>query len=648
MKRCLNCMKTYRDEFEVCPHCGYVEGTPPKEIYFLKPGSILRNRFIIGTSVGAGGFGITYRAWDQELDKMVAIKEFFPIQYAHRAPGKTSINVLKNHSEDFEKDLGRFLEEARIMAKFSGHPNIVNVHGFFKENNTAYINMEFLEGQTFKDYIKQQGGKLTVESAVSVTVALLGALKAIHKEKIIHRDISPDNVFICTGGSVQMKLIDFGAARLSKEDPAKYTVLLKPGYAPPEQYQTRSIQGAFTDIYAVGAMLYRCVTGKRPCESTDRLEKDELQAPMELNPEVDETLNNAIMRAMAIQPELRFQTDDEFINALQPSAKGKVRGVEEELKRRRKKRGFRIAAATLLLVAAGGVSFWAINEQRKETALAPTQIEVWMSVPDETIPGAWTDEQYQEMFKSALEEFNGEYNSEKTVIDISLVTIPESEYLQRLTEAKNNHTMPQLYSDPKVEELRGQDLSKVFSKLNMSEYSGLRDYKQIYPENNVLPVTCAVPVVYISKIVEGYEDADAAKEYRDNMADGKFDVDPDAIQAFLNDESAYLLADTSSYWTVQEKQAGKYELVSVPQIDASELIGFYAMAFCLSEDANTEQTNAGLQILRYLLGQTAQNNICIVSHLDLPLQDDMYKRYLDLNREFVFLDEVREHLKYME
>ena len=148
--RCLNCMKEY-EEGNVCPFCGFEEGTPPKEIYHLYPGVVLADRYIIGTVVASGGFGVLYRAWDQKLEIMVAVKEYFPSSYVNRNPGEKEIFVYTSKQQgQFQAGLEGFLEEAKSTAKFSSCPNIVNVYDYFKENGTAYMVMEYMEGITLK------------------------------------------------------------------------------------------------------------------------------------------------------------------------------------------------------------------------------------------------------------------------------------------------------------------------------------------------------------------------------------------------------------------------------------------------------------------------------------------------------------------
>ena len=238
MARCLNCMEVYDDRYDICPYCGFQVGTPPKVASHLVPGTVLENRYIIGTVIGYGGFGVTYMAWDEDLGIKIAIKEYYPNGLVNRVPGTADVLVLGGEKKtQYDAGLQRFLQEARTMARFSKEPNIVYVYGFLEANNTAYIIMELLEGTDLKTYVTQfPDQKMPIDDALHVVNEVGKALVAIHKGKVVHRDISPDNIFLCQDGRV--KLLDFGAARLSTgEKTQTLSVVLKPGYAPPEQYR---------------------------------------------------------------------------------------------------------------------------------------------------------------------------------------------------------------------------------------------------------------------------------------------------------------------------------------------------------------------------------------------------------------------------
>ena len=309
---CEGCFKYYGEEFELCPNCGYFEGAEPKEPNHLFVGTELAERYVIGNVLGFGGFGITYKAWDKKLESVVAIKEYYPSGIVNRPPGTKNLLLFSgNRKKEFEHGLIRFIEEARNMTKFNAHKNIVNVYEYFEENNTAYIVMEFLDGCNLSEFIESNGNKPDIDSSVEIICHICDALKDIHDSGIIHRDISPDNIYLCNNGTV--KLIDFGAARFSSAEESKnFTIILKPGFAPPEQYEQISDQGPKTDVYALGATLYYSVTGQKPDESTNRKVKDTLLSPSEVNPEIEPYLSDSIMKAMSVETSLRFESVDDF------------------------------------------------------------------------------------------------------------------------------------------------------------------------------------------------------------------------------------------------------------------------------------------------------------------------------------------------
>ena len=317
IKRCMSCMFTYEESDNgKCPYCGYEEGTPAKEAYHIQPGSLLHGRYIIGRSIGYGGFGVTYIAWDEKLERRVAIKEYMPSDYATRIPGNLTVTIYdgERHNE-FMVGLQKFLEEAQRLSKFQDTPGIVKILDTFTENLTAYIVMEYLEGCTLKEYLKENGGKMPYDKALEVILPILAALTAVHQQGIIHRDISPDNIFLTKDGEV--KLLDFGAARYASNGYSKsLSVILKPGYAPEEQYFSHGKQGPWSDVYAAAATLYRMITGVVPEEALERKEKDNLKAPSALGVKLPKNAEKAILNALNIKAENRTQTAAEFESQL--------------------------------------------------------------------------------------------------------------------------------------------------------------------------------------------------------------------------------------------------------------------------------------------------------------------------------------------
>ena len=208
---CKCCMQPVKENDRNCPHCGQ-DVNATSAIHHLKCGTILHGKFLVGKALGEGGFGITYIGRDLTLDMRIAIKEYYPNGWASRSNNYSNEVTMTQgtHGIDCEMDMRRFLSEARILARFSNEPGVVCVRDFFRENGTAYIVMEYLDGVTLKDYIAQYG-PISPEKFFPMIQPTLQVLGDIHKAGLIHRDISPDNIMMLKNG--RLKLLDFGAAR---------------------------------------------------------------------------------------------------------------------------------------------------------------------------------------------------------------------------------------------------------------------------------------------------------------------------------------------------------------------------------------------------------------------------------------------------
>ncbi len=235
----------------------------------LQPGHSL-HWYLIENILGQGGFGITYLAHDLNLDQHVAIKEYLPIELAVREGDHTVLPVSEAHDDRFRWGLDRFIKEARTLAQFK-HPNIVRVLSVFEENNTAYMVMDYESGQCFQDVLGQPG-KLDEIELIKILFPILGGLKQVHEAGFIHRDIKPANIFLRDDESPV--LLDFGSARQALGQETKtLTSIVSPGYAPYEQYYSKGDkQGPWTDIYGLGATMYRAITGRPPMDAIDRSE----------------------------------------------------------------------------------------------------------------------------------------------------------------------------------------------------------------------------------------------------------------------------------------------------------------------------------------------------------------------------------------
>ena len=287
-----------------------------KNLHYLRKETRLIGRYTIKSVLGQGGFGITYLGMDELYQRKVAIKEFFPqgIVTRNTEYEDTVTVTYVEEKADYEKGKERFLKEARTMAKFSKNEGIVKVLDFFEINNTAYIVMEYLEGITLKQYIRENQ-RITLEELVRLLVPLIESLDEIHSQGMIHRDISPDNIMVLPDGRI--KLMDFGAARDYTEFGEKsLSIVLKPGYAPPEQYQTHGIQGPWTDIYALCATMYKCITGETPPDAIDRVIDDHLKKISEFGITIPPQVESVIIKGMSVSAKDRYQDIKDFCEDL--------------------------------------------------------------------------------------------------------------------------------------------------------------------------------------------------------------------------------------------------------------------------------------------------------------------------------------------
>lgn len=301
---CLGCMQEKPTAGGECPYCGFDVETYEHETRWLPLMHILNGRYMLGKVLGEGGFGITYIGIDLNLQSRVAIKEYFPLGLVSRETTgvtRTSVSPLTGEKGNiYDNGLRKFVEEAQGVSKFDSLEGIVTVKDFFFENATAYMVMEYLDGSTLKAYLKEHEGKIPAEQALKYIRPIIEALQKVHESGMIHRDISPDNIMLTKEGKV--KLIDFGSARaLTRDENQTFTIMLKHGYAPPEQYQTKGNQGPWTDVYGICATLYRMITGKVPPSAMDRYEHDPMKSFAELGIQAPAYVEQVIKRGMALQ-----------------------------------------------------------------------------------------------------------------------------------------------------------------------------------------------------------------------------------------------------------------------------------------------------------------------------------------------------------
>ena len=313
-RRCPYCMSPVQPG-SPCPACGRNWERYQPASHHLPLGSLLQDRYQLGRVLGEGGFGITYLGWDAVLKRKVAVKEYFPTFLVSREVSLT-LDVTCHTSGNqptYEKGREQFLREAKTMAKLDSIPEIVQVLDHFPEHNTAYIVMEFLEGRTLKEVVAQTG-PIPTQTMLALLEPVLRAMEAMHHAGVIHRDISPDNLMELKDGTV--KLMDFGCAR-DFQSGLTETITLKHGFAPREQYSGRD-QGPWTDVYAMCATVYYCLTGQVPARATLRgeEEQDPLLPPRQLGIDLTEEQELALLRGLAPKVENRWHSAADLYAAL--------------------------------------------------------------------------------------------------------------------------------------------------------------------------------------------------------------------------------------------------------------------------------------------------------------------------------------------
>ncbi len=319
---CMGCMKEKSNPEGMCLECGFSikKYNQMRSDRALPPMTILAGKYLLGKVLGEGGFGITYLAWDLNREEKIAIKECFPVGLVYRDTKNSDheyvTTVRGTEDSYYKKALESFALEAENLKKFNRNPGIVSVRDFFYENDTAYLTMEYAQGKNLKQVLGEHGGTMEYKQVLEIMQPILQSLSEVHKAGIIHRDISPENIIVSEDGK-KVTLIDFGAARFQTGDETRsLSIILKHGYAPMEQYQSRSRQGSWTDIYALCATMYHLLSGKIPASAPDRAMGDTLEPLNSINLKIPLSLSDAISKGMEMSQEARYQSIEELEEAL--------------------------------------------------------------------------------------------------------------------------------------------------------------------------------------------------------------------------------------------------------------------------------------------------------------------------------------------
>ncbi len=310
-QRCISCMKEIGTN-NVCPHCGYIEGSPFLPDY-LPPKTVLNHRYIVGKLLSYNGEGAVYIAFDTVIESAVEIREYMPDALCSRLPGGLSIVVNQGRETQYKALMSDYIDLMRQLTKIRTLTTVVQAYEVFEENNTAYAVFEHVEGITLRQYLNDNAGEISWETASKILMPLFGTLSALHSSNLVHRGISPETILLSIKG--ELKLTGFSISSL-RATGTELSPQLYSGYAAPEQYSSNSWHGTWTDVYALAAVIYKSLTGTMPPDATTRSVNDNLIEPHILNPDVPKQVSAAIMAAMLLSPEQRTQTVIELRNHL--------------------------------------------------------------------------------------------------------------------------------------------------------------------------------------------------------------------------------------------------------------------------------------------------------------------------------------------
>jgi Serine/threonine protein kinase len=351
----MGCMNQMDEKLTVCPHCGFNEAALRQESYYLKPGTIIGGKYIVGKALSYGGYTVTYIGMDAEKTRKVMIKEYLPSDFSTRSEGDTEVTIYSGDAcEQFEQGLTTFLNEANRIGQLQNPQGIMRVYDCVAENDTGYVISEYLEGRTLKQ-IMEKGKRFPVQEAKEFVCRILEGLRQVHPLNIIHCDISPETILVTNTGEI--KLLDFGATRyVTTANSKSLAIILKQGFAPEEQYRSRGERGPWTDVYALGAVMYYMITGVVPVESVDRALMDELKEPSKLGVQIPSNTENALMNALNVYQKDRTPSAEIFYQELNSPQVSRIQVKKQKYETGKFPTWAKFLVAGLLcVVVAGGV-----------------------------------------------------------------------------------------------------------------------------------------------------------------------------------------------------------------------------------------------------------------------------------------------------
>lgn len=602
-------------------HCRKSESTKPKQPFHLVPGTMLNKKYNMGRSIGSGGSAIIYKAYDTVWGRMVAVKEFYPRGYVNRRPGETNVSICTgNSSEDYDQWKGKFIEEAQKIASLNEkkedviQEDIIKVFDCIEENQTVYIIMEYVEAPLLRDKLKEE--RMTEETACVYMTALLKALEKVHRHGIVHADVSPDNIFIT--GMDSVKLFDFGISGFLGDDFGD-DPLGKPGYAPPEQYDRKSKFAVCMDIYAAGAVFYEMITGKRPIDAKQRLEKDTLKKPREYGVSVSAEIEKTILRALSLRPQKRFPSVQAFQRAI----------ARKDLKKRA------IPVAAVVVAAGMMIASQIISTDKSKLNFADLKSEklsVWLCAEEKT------GEKLSEMLTESIQK-------EWKQLTADVKVFSRETYVDQLMDAAKKDKLPDVFCTDGIPAAEYcEELSDLMDSMELSSYlylERLAGEEEIYE----LPTALQVGTVYINREKENqipkYYDYSGLWEQGQRL---EFADEPDALAKFADVKTpvSLLAGDLSAMEKVEEatvKKIPSVDFAALPILKEGKVTANLKNNYGVKKSGDKNRNLAGMALLSMLFSDGIQSAYYMNNEEGIPLNKTILEHYkeMKLNTYLSFL-----------
>ncbi len=369
MKLCMGCMNEIEDHLSTCPYCGFNETALRQESYYLDPGTIIGGKYIVGRVLSYGGHTVSYMGMDAEKNRKVIIKEYLPSDFSTRSEGEKEVTIYSGDGQQqFEQGLTNFLNEANRIQHLQNINGIAKVYDCISENETGYVISEYVEGHTLKE-ILENGKRYSAEEAANFIRKILQGLVEVHRMDIVHCDISPETIMITNSGDI--KLTDFGATRyVTTANSKSLSIILKRGFAPEEQYRSKGVRGPWTDVYALGAVMYYMITGTVPQESVERALSDDLKEPSKLGISIPKNIENALMNALNVYQKDRTPSAEAFLAELNSREVKRIKVKQQKNKTGKIPVWAKALVAGLACVVVAGGVYIVRNTRNSSTAIS--------------------------------------------------------------------------------------------------------------------------------------------------------------------------------------------------------------------------------------------------------------------------------------